>query len=183
MGKYSSGISFHASVGRGALAPPPTKRTPMSFGCVSREIPYDRSGNNRTRTPQTLARTVTVPRPQRLTALKPSPLGEGGTSASVSEPERADEGLNKDGSSVIDDPSPPPAVAHRRTPVPHCHCEERNARRGNLPEGKTDDSHTNNPNTRPHGLRAKCPWRLTALKPSPLGEGGTSASVSEPSDG
>ena len=25
----------------------------------------------------------------------------------------------------------------KRTPVPPCHCEERNARRGNLPEGKT----------------------------------------------
>ena len=35
------------------------------------------------------------------------------------------------------------------------------------------------PNTRPQGLPAapaKCPRRLTALKPSPLGEGGTSAS-------
>ena len=33
----------------------------------------------------------------------------------------------------------------KRTPVPPCHCEERNARRGNLPEGKTDEPYTTTP--------------------------------------
>ena len=48
----------------------------------------------------------------------------------------------------------------KRTPVPPCHCEERNARRGNLPEGKTDEPYTTIPNT--------CPQRLTAEKSSAI---------------
>ena len=104
MGKYSSGISFHASVGRDALAPPPTKHTrssplarggsaPVSRRCFRfrfREIP-----------------TVTsFPRNDKL-------LGRVRCLITFIR------------------------FYHKRTPVPPCHCEERNARRGNLPEGKT----------------------------------------------
>ena len=54
----------------------------------------------------------------------------------------------------------------KRTPVPPCHCEERNARRGNLPEGKTDEPYTTIPNTCPRGLprlrQPACPQGLPA---------------------
>ena len=39
--------------------------------------------------------------------------------------------------------SPKESLNRLRTRTPPCHCEERNARRGNLPEGKTDESYTN----------------------------------------
>ena len=48
----------------------------------------------------------------------------------------------------------------KRTPVPPCHCEERNARRGNLPEGKTDEPYTTIPNT--------YPWRLATERSSAI---------------
>ena len=46
----------------------------MSFRGVSREIPYEMNGNNRTRTPQTLARTVTVPYTNNYKNCRRSPL-------------------------------------------------------------------------------------------------------------
>ena len=46
----------------------------MSFRGVSREIPYGRSGNNRTRTPQTLARTGSVPYTNNYKNCRRSPL-------------------------------------------------------------------------------------------------------------
>ena len=50
----------------------------------------------------------------------------------------------------------------KRTPVPPCHCEERNARRGNLPEGKTDEPYTTISNTRPQRLAAE---KSSAIEP------------------
>ena len=77
-------------------------------------------------------------------------------------------------------------------PYRHCHCEERKARRGNLPEGKTDVAYTNEillsrgisplrSDYRPYSGRNDI-IKQADKKSSPLGgEGGTSASVCEPS--
>ncbi len=65
---------------------------------VSREIPYNRNGNNRTRYAAGRGRPALPTATPRISCVHPSRL---------------------------------------------CHCEERNARRGNLPEGKTDESYTN----------------------------------------
>ena len=80
-------MSFRASVERSPAIG--TERSIPAPAKYPRWLAAERSPAEETKT---IIYEYSDTRPRWLTALKPSPLGEGGTSASVSEPERANEG-------------------------------------------------------------------------------------------
>ena len=137
--------------------------------------------------------------PSRCYGNPPSPSGEGLTGHIHVVISSAGDGLFRACAAVNKDIS---IIKTKRTPIPPCHCEERRGgvkHRKNSPQvtvfsqsgevamlragqaSATRQSPGREMSEANPRLTA-CPWRLTALKPSPLGEGGTIASVSEPSD-